>query len=431
VLFATLSVVTGLGWTERAPDAHAEPPEVQACIAQPVLQRGSTGSGVMCLQFTLIMQGYSVPYSGSYDQSTEDAVRWYQATHPPLVADGVAGESTLESLGIAGKAAVFVPAGALGEAPVEASTQAAAGGTPASRARCTADATLSAGKRGQSVMCLQYRLVELGFSTVSATGVYDQATQDAVRFYQRGTPPLTADGVAGPRTLAALDIWSGMTAGGGRNIGTGPFPAGMQDEAQWRLTAEGIPVYGNRTPCTKEQAITIAAEFANDGADAATQQWAVYIASREGGCRYDAVNINARTKDDSHCTFQLNALSGAFSQHGSLGRRGWTTDLVKASLQACADAASDLWVFCGRGPWTPPYSCTPPWSGSTVDQPPALLPAPPDSVVPTPADDSTGTVTPEPAEPTAPTDPGGGTASTDTTTTTVAPIDTTAPTVAP
>ena len=118
----------------------------------------------------------------------------------------------------------------------------AAGGTPASRARCTADATLSAGKRGQSVMCLQYRLVELGFSTVSATGVYDQATQDAVRFYQRGTPPLTADGVAGPRTLAALDIWSGMTAGGGRNIGAGPFPAGMQDEAQWRLTAEGIPL---------------------------------------------------------------------------------------------------------------------------------------------------------------------------------------------
>ena len=41
--------------------------------------------------------------------------------------------------------------------------------------------------------------------------------------------------------LAALDIWSGMTAGGGRNIGAGPFPAGMQDEAQWRLTAEGIP----------------------------------------------------------------------------------------------------------------------------------------------------------------------------------------------
>lgn len=49
MLFATLSVVTGLGWTERAPDAHAEPPEVQACIAQPVLQRDSTGSGVMCL----------------------------------------------------------------------------------------------------------------------------------------------------------------------------------------------------------------------------------------------------------------------------------------------------------------------------------------------------------------------------------------------
>lgn len=430
MLFATLSVVTGLAWLDRAPAAEAESPsvpevpEVQACIAQPTLQRDSTGSGVMCLQFTLIMQGFSVPYSGTYDQATEDAVRWYQSTHPPLVADGVAGDATLQALGIAGKAAVFVPAGALGAAPAEASTQSATNGTPTSRARCTADATLTSGSRGQSVMCLQYRLVELGFSNVSASGVYDQATADAVRFYQKGTPPLSADGIAGPRTLAALDIWSGMTAGGGRDIGEGPFPAGMQDEPNWRLTAEGIPVYGNRTACTKEQAITIAAEFANDGADAATQQWAVYIASREGGCRYDAVNINARTKDDSHCTFQLNALSGAFTPHGSLGRRGWTTDLVKASLQACADAASDLWVFCGRGPWTPPYSCTPPWAGSTTDQPPALLPAPPDTVVPTPADDSTGTVTTEPVDT-------GGTASTDTTTTTIAPIDTSTPTIAP
>jgi hypothetical protein len=159
------------------------------------------------------------------------------------------------------------------------------------------------------------------------------------------------------------------------------------DLPEYRLTAEGIPKYGNRTACTPEQAAIIAAEFANDGADAESQQWAVYVASREGGCRYEAVNINARTKDDSHCTFQLNALSGMFAPHGSLGRRGWTTESVKTSLQACADAASDLWVFCGRGPWTKPYTCTPPWAGSTVDQPPALLPPPPDVVATEPAAD--------------------------------------------
>jgi len=89
----------------------------------------------------------------------------------------------------------------------------------------------------------------------------------------------------------------------------------------------------------------------------------VYVASREGGCRYAAVNYNLATRDDSHCSFQLNALSGMFQPHGELGRLGWTTDNVKASMAACADAASDLWVYCGRGPWTPPYACAPPWAG--------------------------------------------------------------------
>jgi peptidoglycan hydrolase-like protein with peptidoglycan-binding domain len=412
----------------RAPTAAAEVPELQTCIAQPVLGPTSYGSGVLCLQFTLILMGFSVPYNGLYTPETQDAVRWYQSTHPPLAADGIAGEDTLTALGIGGKAAIYVPAGTLGAAPAASSSQAASGGSSASRSRCVADATLNSSSRGQSVTCLQQRLIDLGMQGVAVTGIFDAATQQAVRSYQRSTPPLNVDGIAGPRTLAALDIWSGLTAGNGRDVGPGPFPAPMQDEPEWRLTAQGIPVYGNRTACTPEQAAIIAGEFANDGADAATQQWAVYIASREGGCRYEAVNINTRTKDDSHCTFQLNALSGMFAPHGALGRRGWTTDAVKTSLQACADAASDLWVFCGRGPWTKPYTCTPPWAGSTVDQPPALLPPPPESVptepqpeppaVPTiPQPPPTPTTT-APASTTVTTSPTTTTATTTTTTTT-------------
>ena len=362
-----------------APRAVAGVPEVQPCLAQPVLAVGSYGSGVLCLQFALIMQGYSVPYTGIFGKETEDAVRWFQAINPPLVVNGAAGAETLEMIGIAGKAAIFIPAGALGAAPAASSAAAGIDGVTPITTRCVADATLRTGARGQSVTCLQHRLVDLGWSAVTVTGVYDKPTDQAVRAYQRATPPLTADGIAGPRTLAALDIWSGLSANHGRDMGPGPFPAGMQEEPLWRLTAQGIPAYGNRQACTPEQAAIIAGEFAIDGADAATQQWAVYVASREGGCRYEAVNLNMATKDDSHCTFQLNVLSGMFTATGTLGRRGWTSDAVKTSLQACADAASDLWVFCGRGPWTPPYSCAPPWAGSTVGQPPALLPPPPET----------------------------------------------------
>jgi peptidoglycan hydrolase-like protein with peptidoglycan-binding domain len=354
--------------------------EIQPCSAQPPLAKGSTGPGVRCLQFSLIMLGFDVPYDGDYDDSTVDAVRWYESTHA-LGPDGKADDLLLASLGIGGHAAVFVPAGSLGPPTTVASKNPPSGGVPG-QVPCVADAELIPGERGQSVTCLQRRLIEIGFTKVAVTGVYDTATEQAIRTYQKATPPLVVDGRSGPRTLAALDIWSGLSAGNGRNVGPGPFPAPMQNEPEWRLTAEGIPVYGNRTACTAAQAAVIAGEFANDGADAATQQWAVYVASREGGCRHEAVNLNPRTRDDSHCTFQLNAMAGMFEPHGSLGRRGWTTDLVKSSLQACADAASDLWVYCGRGPWTPPYSCTPPWAGATNGQPPALIPPPPSTVLP-------------------------------------------------
>ena len=368
MVVAVVSVWSGL---VASTPAHAMPsiPEVQRCIARPELWRGATGGGVKCLQFTLIMMGYPVLYSGTYDLPTENAIRWFQATHPPLVADGRAGEQTLVMLGIDATTNGFPP-GSTASTEGLATTAAT---TPAPFV-CLADAQIDPNERGISVTCMQRRLTELGYYKGSITGLHDKASMDAVKAFQKATPPLQVDGKAGPRTLAAMGIWSGISTGNVGATGPGPFPAPVQDLPFWNLTSGGIPFYNKGTACTPTEAAVIAAEFANDGADAATQQWAVYIASREGGCRYDAVNLNLRTKDDSHCTFQLNVLAGMFEPHGALGRRGWTPDLVKTSLQACADAASDLWVFCGRGPWTPPYSCVPPWDGSTIGQPPANLP---------------------------------------------------------
>jgi hypothetical protein len=137
----------------------------------------------------------------------------------------------------------------------------------------------------------------------------------------------------------------------------------------WRLSADGIPFYDGRPPCSLADANTIAHEFAIDGADAATQQWAVYVASREGGCLFETVTVNTESRDNSHCTFQLNVRSGMFGPTGQLGRLGWTADSVRESMQACADAASDLWAACGRGPWTPPYSCRKPTIGSGLAAP--------------------------------------------------------------
>ena len=357
----------------------ASSPEVGECEATPELASGATGNDVRCLQYALIMLGYPVRYTGTYDRATVDAVTAYQKANPPLRADGRAGEQTLAALGIRIGDSDDPPAP---DVTVAATSDGGDTGQrdeefvelPTSSLTCLADAHLKVGSTGASVTCLQKRLAELGMYRGKANGTFDQSLSDAIKSFQEIRPPLGVDGIAGPRTLAALGIWSGISPGAvpaGANVGTGPFPAGPQPEPNWNVTAEGIPYYGNRTACTPAQAAIIAYEFGRDGADAATQQWAVYIASREGGCRFDAVNVNPATKDDSHCTFQINALSGVFGAHGELGRRGWSPAAIKVSLQACADAASDLWVFCGRGPWTPPYSCKPPWGAglSTANVP--------------------------------------------------------------
>lgn len=333
--------------TSSSPVVRADVPEMGAwCSADAGLAIGSTGSSVACVQFTLAAMGlYHATLTQKYDKPTAEAMAIFQSENPPLRVDGIGSPLVLTDMGIYSGTDKQPP-------PL-----------------CLADARLGIGSKGPSVKCLQDKLTQAGYLTSPGTGTFDKLTADAVRAFQIATPPLTTDGTAGPSTLAAMGIWSGKTTvlggtGQAPSVApSGPFPAGREPFPNWNLTQDGIPFFGNHIACTRANADIIAAEFAKDGADDATQQFFTYIASREGGCNYAAVNFNLATRDDSHCTFQLNALAGMFEPHGELGRRGWTTDSVKQSMQNCADAASDLWVYCGRGPWTPPYACAPPWAG--------------------------------------------------------------------
>lgn len=64
--------------------------------------------------------------------------------------------------------------------------------------------TLRSGSRGQSVTQLQQRLEDLGYYKSKVDGSYGRNTKAAVEAFQRDHG-LTADGIAGPKTLAALD----------------------------------------------------------------------------------------------------------------------------------------------------------------------------------------------------------------------------------
>ena len=58
------------------------------------------------------------------------------------------------------------------------------------------------GDRGELVVEIQDCLIQEGYLE-SITGVYDEATEEAVRAFQKKNG-LTADGVAGEKTLAVL-----------------------------------------------------------------------------------------------------------------------------------------------------------------------------------------------------------------------------------
>ena len=70
------------------------------------------------------------------------------------------------------------------------------------------------GSRGQEVRQIQSKLRELGLYSGSVDGIYGTATQKAVRQFQKNCG-LTADGIAGRKTLLYLGLGSGESSSTG------------------------------------------------------------------------------------------------------------------------------------------------------------------------------------------------------------------------
>ncbi len=198
------------------------------------LQRGFTGSEeVRELQRRLKQLGY---YSGSADgdfgPATEAAVKAFQKANG-LTADGKAGEKTLEKLNsssaITKKQASATPTPKPTKKPTAKPTtkptakptrtpkptpRVTATPRPTATPNLTRDYYLQTGSRGAKVRTLQNRLIQLGYLGGKATGNYDEATEAAVRAFQKRTKGLWEDGVAGPDTLNALYSASAARASG-------------------------------------------------------------------------------------------------------------------------------------------------------------------------------------------------------------------------
>lgn len=132
----------------------------------PVVKIGSRGSVAKNLQFILNGLGYNCGVAdGIFGNATKNALVKFQKDHG-LVADGICGNATWKCL-----LAYPIP-------------------------------TLSVGSKGYAVKVLQSLLVGYGFKT-AIDGVFGNGTKEKLIAYQKSRK-LTADGVAGPKTLAMI-----------------------------------------------------------------------------------------------------------------------------------------------------------------------------------------------------------------------------------
>ncbi|MDP8965314.1 MAG: peptidoglycan-binding protein [Cyanobacteriota bacterium] len=145
--------------------------------ASALVKQGESGPEVTALQQRLQELGYfQAKATGYFGSVTKAAVMEFQQAKG-LTPDGVVGRNTEASLRETSKSS---------SEPVSESSK----------------DTIKIGDRGEAVTVVQKRLAEIGIRS-GEEGVFDEATQEAVRQFQQGQG-LTVDGIVGQQTLAAL-----------------------------------------------------------------------------------------------------------------------------------------------------------------------------------------------------------------------------------
>ena len=171
------------------------------------LKEGDSSPYVAAMQERLIALGYLTGKAdGEYGKSTLEAVKNFQKNNN-IAQDGVAGGETQrvmfnESAKMATGAVVVAPA----DNTTVANTTATEG-----TANKVSNTTLRQGSRGDDVKTLQQRLIELGYLSGKADGVFGVATEKAVIAFQKRSS-LTADGKAGKVTQNLLYSTAAKTA---------------------------------------------------------------------------------------------------------------------------------------------------------------------------------------------------------------------------
>ncbi len=155
-------------------------------VAGAVIREKSKGEPVTKLQTRLKELGYyEGEPTGVCDENTVAAIKLFEGKHG-LVADGEMSAADQQVL--------------YGATAMEASVVVTPSPTPTVQPPTK---TLRPGDKDEEVMLLQQRLKDLGYYTGNITGVYNDATTEAVKAFQKKSS-LEQDGVLGPITRTVL-----------------------------------------------------------------------------------------------------------------------------------------------------------------------------------------------------------------------------------
>ena len=179
-----------------------------------LLKQGTKSEAVRTLQQNLKTLGYYTgSVTGNFGSLTKEAVYSFQKANG-LSADGVAGEKTLSA--ISSKLKGGSSSGSSNNSSSSSSSSSNSSSSSTSSLLNTS-ITLQQGTKNDEVLKLQNMLTSLGFYTGNKTGNFGEKTADAVIAYQK-SKGLTADGIAGKKTLAAINAdYSGSSVIGNNN----------------------------------------------------------------------------------------------------------------------------------------------------------------------------------------------------------------------
>lgn len=211
-----------------------------------LLKQGTKSEAVRTLQQNLKTLGYYTgSVTGNFGPLTKEAVYSFQKANG-LSADGVAGEKTLAAVSSKLK-------GGSSSGSSNSSSSSSSGSNNSSSSTSSllnTSITLQQGTKSDEVLKLQNMLTSLGFYTGNKTGNFGEKTADAVIAYQK-SKGLTADGIAGKKTLAAINAdYSGSSVIGNNNGNANAPTPSMANNVRYENFYNWRRNYANGEYCT-------------------------------------------------------------------------------------------------------------------------------------------------------------------------------------